>query len=356
MEVDTSTQKTFDTWQSRVLQTIQNLYTASINVAKNMIGKMTFATGNHANTDLGTRDVSASTATPTDNSDDPKQKKIILEVISEICNIVDGISTILSVQGFKNIVNAIDFLSNLTQYAVSIVKQKHGPRVMSFFYDTENKDIIFKRLISVTLAMSEIILKLTPQLTSLKSLSKALPWVNFLLEIIELFLKREKFIEGGMTKENMFKIAAALSYHIVLCATFALAGQCIFMLYSSNLLIGSGTIIMLYLLDLLISASNWLISKGMGPLMKFPQSFDKLVLENSLANNIHTQLAPCSTRSAGCEFFNGIKAQHSTMVGLNLCCSSIAKIMKLIKNNQETSTNQVTESTVPNQTDVKNDN
>jgi hypothetical protein len=93
MDGKLSTQRTFEIWQSNVLQTGQNLSTISINIAKNMISKMRFAGEKHASTDLEIYSVSISDiTTPKDNSNDPKQTEMLLEVISKISDIADGTS------------------------------------------------------------------------------------------------------------------------------------------------------------------------------------------------------------------------------------------------------------------------
>ncbi|MDR1891171.1 MAG: hypothetical protein LBQ23_03275 [Puniceicoccales bacterium] len=348
MEGKFLTQLTLKFWQ-----TIRNSPIISIEIAKNMIGKITSVPEQHTGPILATRDV----AVPIDNSHDPEQKestfKFVQQMVSKICNLATGTAMILSAWNFKNAGNMIGLFSNLTQYIISVSSKKHAhlPEkhvhwLMPYLYNADEKKIVFKKLVLSTSAMCKVILAFVPKLTSLQLLSKAFPWVNFSLEIMELFLNYEKFTKDGPTLKNIFKITVAISYHAMLCATFAMAGP-------------AGCVITKCLSTALLFAFHSLTNKGMGTIIDISVSIDKLCLKDKLADNIHALFEPFLANEpyfSNDDEANKAKSHYFTMTGLYLCCSATFAIIKLIVNHRKDTTNETTASEVPDQTGVVDNN
>ncbi|MDR1528656.1 MAG: hypothetical protein LBS22_03690 [Puniceicoccales bacterium] len=256
--------------------------------------------------------------------------KLMQQVIAKICGFTDGVSLVLDAWGFKTTKDILDALSNITRF----VLPKSDRSLRAYFYDGAKKEIVFKRLIVVLSSTCKVILKLAPQLTRLQALSKLFPHVSLILGILELGLNYEQFTKDGLTAKNVSKIAAALCYHAVSCATFAVAG-------------GSGAILALGLAIRLTMYFSWLLDEGMKDTSLIMQPIDRLWFKNKISENICSlfssiRLATFDPGGFQCKS-DDVRTIYLTLIGLKLCYSTASAIVTLIRDSQKTSEPNPTE-------------
>ncbi|MDR0742007.1 MAG: hypothetical protein LBE98_00905 [Puniceicoccales bacterium] len=255
--------------------------------------------------------------------------KLTQQVIAKTCSFADGVSLILDANGFETTKNVLDALSN----AVRFVLPRSGHPIGKYFYNVEKKEIVFKRLILSISSTCKIVVKLAPQLIRLQALSKLFPHISLILDLAELGLNYKNFTKDGLTTKNALKIAVALCYHAISCATFAIAGA-------------SGTIFACVFAARLAIFFSSLVDEGMKDTALIMQPIDKLWFNKKLAKNVY------SLYESACLDPGGF--QHQTdwgrmiclsVIGLNLCKSAASAVVKLIRNSRETSETNITEVT-----------
>ncbi|MDR1528654.1 MAG: hypothetical protein LBS22_03675 [Puniceicoccales bacterium] len=260
------------------------------------------------------------------------------QVIAKICSFADGVSLVLDANGFEITKNVLDALSN----AVRFLLPKSDHPLWKHIYGVEKKDdgekidLVFKRLIVALSSTCKVILKLVPQLTRLQAPLKLLPHVSLILDIIELGLNYKNFTKDGLTAKNVSKIAAALCYHAVSCATFVVAG-------------GSGVILPTVLAISLAVGFSLLVEEGMKDTALIMQPIDKLWLNKWFVKKVY------SFYEFTCLDQNSFQHQADwgrmiclSVIGLNLCRSAASAVVKLIRDSQEipeTDTTKVTKAT-----------
>jgi hypothetical protein len=258
--------------------------------------------------------------------------KLVQQIISKVCTLADGASMFLDANGFKTTKDIIDTFSNITRFIFP-----KSDSIMAHFYDVEKKGdveekkIVFKRLISTTSSTCKVILKFAPQLTRLQTLSKIFPYVSLILDILELGLNYKNFTKDGLTIKNVSKIAAAVSYHIISCATFVIAGS-------------SGVIGASILVGTLFVFFNRLAGEGMKDVALIVQPFDKLFLSNKITDNVSSFIGSiCSDRDISDRDISHQRSMYLSLIGLNLCYSAASAIVKLIRDSRETPETNITE-------------
>jgi hypothetical protein len=286
---------------------------------------------------------------PTEHVANTAQKerisKLVQQIIPKIWTLANGISMILDAKGFKLAKDIINLLSNITQYIQYVLLLRDPSEQLSklkqlfkaCFYNGERKEIIFKRLILIMSSTCKIILRLAPQLPCLQVLSKSLPQVSSLLDVMSLVFNYEKFTEGGFTKKNVLKIVAALSYHIISSATFVIASS-------------MGVIPACVLMIALVKFFNWLAAGGMKDVALIVQPLDKLLLSNKLTDNVCSFIRSiCPNEKITDEDISQQESNYSLVIGLRLCISTASEIIEtigeFIKNSRETPEMNVAEET-----------
>ncbi|MDR1232702.1 MAG: hypothetical protein LBJ75_00320, partial [Puniceicoccales bacterium] len=197
----------------------------------------------------------------------------------------------------------------------------------AYFYNIEKKEIVFKKLASAVSSMCKVILGFAPQLTRLQALSKIFPHVSLVLDILELASNYKNFTKDGFTLKNMGKIALALSYHIISCATFTMAG-------------GLGVIGAGILIEGLLEFFNLLASGGMKGLALIIQPTDKLLFGNKLTEKLTKNVYQLfKTASLDREEIqhksNCARIIYLSAIGLKLCVSAAHTIIKFISDSRK---------------------
>ncbi|MDR1457424.1 MAG: hypothetical protein LBI47_01030 [Puniceicoccales bacterium] len=296
------------------------------------------------------------------NVENTAQKKRILklvqQIIPKICTLADGASMVLGVNGFKITKDIFDTFSNAMRFTLHIIVTRRtlseSPEqlsklkqlLLSYFYNVEKKEIVFKRLLSAMSSTCKIILRLAPQLTRLQALSKVFPHISLILDIIGLGLNHEKFTKGGFTKENVLKIVAALSYHVISCAAFVIAGS-------------SGGIFACVLLSQLVIFFNWLAAGGMKDITLIGQPLDKLLLNNKLTDSVCSFIKfICPNQNVTDKDISRQSSIYLSVIGLRLCYSATSEIVKaireFIRDSRETPETNVT-ATIPEGQEIPED-
>jgi hypothetical protein len=258
--------------------------------------------------------------------------KLARQVIAKICSFADGVSLVLDANGFEITKNILDALSNITRF---LLPKSDHPR-WKHIYGVEKKDdgekidLVFKRLIVALSSTCKVLFKLAPQLTRLQAPLKLLPHVSLVLDIIELGLNYKNFTKDGLTAKNVSKIAAALCYHAVSSATFAVAG-------------GSGVILALGFAIHLAMYFSWLVDEGMKDTALIMQPIDKLWLSKWLVKKVYSFCESAYLDHSFQYQVNWGRMICLSVIGLNLCRSAASAVVKLIRDSRKTSETDIAE-------------
>ncbi|MDR2776986.1 MAG: hypothetical protein LBB17_03010 [Puniceicoccales bacterium] len=267
-----------------------------------------------------------------------KIRKLAQQIIAKTCSFADGISLILDANGFETTKNILDAFSNITRYICNVLgeseqspKPEQSQKLKQLFkayicnVGIEKTDVVFKRLVLSISSTCKIVLKLAPQLIRLQTLSKVFPHVSLLLDITEMVLNYKNFTKDGLTTKNVLKIAAAMCYHIISCATFAAVGSV-------------GAISACVLAIQLAMFFSYLTDEGMRDVALVMQPIDRLWFNKKVAKKVYLLYESACLDKDRFQYQTDLgKMICLSVMGLNLCRFAVSAIIKLIRDSQEIS-------------------